>query len=427
MKVCGAGRIEKQSKDTYRIRFSLGRDPLTGKYKNTPWRTVQGSKETARRALEEYRRELESGLKIDKQNTTFSEFAQSMMDERRSMGNLAIATLDGDVYLLQHLNKYLGDLLLSEIDTSILKQVFIRLVQEDGMSQNRLHDVVVKAKHIFREAVLADIIIRNPAERIKTPKRPKPQRNSLTSEQLALLIRTLNDSVLDRNTVAVRIGVATGMRRGEVLALQWNNIDLDDCSITVSHAIDQYKRRKKPKTDAGIRKISIDPMTVEKLREWKVVQAQWLTDNGVKPTSSTYVCSNRRGEVCQPSRFYKWFKDFCVANGFGVYVDNEGNEIAPQKYNENGFPVDAEGRPYTRMNKKPKISTHYKGLKFHELRHTQATLLIANGVDIKTVQNRLGHAKAAMTLDFYAHAQEEQDRKAMSVFGGLMGVDTKIA
>ncbi|MDR3052412.1 MAG: tyrosine-type recombinase/integrase [Coriobacteriales bacterium] len=76
--------------------------------------------------------------------------------------------------------------------------------------------------------------------------------------------------------------------------------------------------------------------------------------------------------------------------------------------------------PYSRSNKQVKVKKHYVGLKFHELRHTQATLLIANGVDVKTVQERLGHARASTTLDFYAHADEERDRQAASLFSDIL-------
>jgi len=421
MKVNGSGCIEKRSKNSFRIRFNLGRNPLTGKYEHSPWRMVKGNKDDARRALEEYRREIEGGLRLDLQGITFSEFARVFMEERKNLGVLAEATLQGDETVIEkHLNKYLGDILIAEINSQLLKEVFIRLVQDDGVSQNRLHDIVMKAKHILREAVLADIIIRNPADKIKTPPRPKPIRNSLKKPEASRLVSAVDSRSLDRNSIALYLGIATGMRRGEILALQWNNIDLYDKSLRVTHALDPKKKRKEPKTAAGVRKISLDALTVEKLTEWKKLQEAWLKFNSVGLSEFTFVCSNCKGGACQPSRFYKWFKDFCVEHDFGQYVDANGNVFPKQRYNENGFPIDENGKCYTRMNKKPQGCKHYRGLKFHELRHTHATLLIANGVDIKTVQNRLGHSKAAMTLDFYAHAQEEQDRRATDLFSSLV-------
>jgi integrase len=72
------------------------------------------------------------------------------------------------------------------------------------------------------------------------------------------------------------------------------------------------------------------------------------------------------------------------------------------------------------LNKQVKVKKHYQGLKFHELRHTHASLLIGNGVDVKTVQERMGHARASTTLDFYAHGDEERDRQAANLFSNIL-------
>ncbi len=420
MKVKGAGHIEKRGKGSYRIRFCLGINSVTGKRKYTPWRSIHGTKADAQKALNEYRREIEGGLRLDLQDITFSEFAELFMQERRTLGVLSETTLKGDRWYVNHLNKYLDDVLLTDIDTLMLKDMFMQLLTEDGVSQTRLHDIVIKTKQILQEAVNAEILLRNPADKIKTPPRSKPKRNSLRDYEAGSLLKALDAMPLDRNTIAVYIGLATGMRRGEVLALQWNNIDFRSMHIDVTHSLDPYRRRIQPKTEAGYRRIFIDVHTTEKLKEWMSLQSTSLRQRGMKQSESTFVCSNRYGEACQPSRFYKWFKDFCVDNGFADYVDEDGRVLPKQQYDEFGVPVDENGRRYSRTNKKTRVKKHYRGLKFHELRHTHATLLIANGIDVKTVQNRLGHATSSMTLDFYAHAQEEQDRSATDLFSKIL-------
>ena len=89
---------------------------------------------------------------------------------------------------------------------------------------------------------------------------------------------------------------------------------------------------------------------------------------------------------------------------------------------ENGFGEQGRAIRYVDSHGIPRIKrTGYEGLKFHELRHTQATLLISNGADIKTVQNRLGHSTAALTMDIYAHAIEQNDREAADEIGELLG------
>jgi integrase len=260
----------------------------------------------------------------------------------------------------------------------------------------------------------------DPTLKLKTPPPAKPKRNSLKQKEAARLHAVLNSLPLNRNTLAVYIGLATGMRRGEVLALRWQNVDFDDMAINVTGSLNSKGNLKEPKTKAGYRKITLDNDTIDLLKKWKTSQAQALLKLGIGQADDTPVCSNRRGKFCYPNRFYRWFQNFCVDNGFAVFVDKDGVVLPRVRLNAKGHPVDAKGRCYTRGHKKPKPQQFYRGLKFHELRHTQATLLIASGIDIKTVQDRLGHACAAMTLDFYAHPVEARDREATEVFNNLL-------
>ncbi|MDR1183799.1 MAG: site-specific integrase [Coriobacteriales bacterium] len=420
MRVNGAGRIEKRGKNTWRIRFNIGRDRVSGRYRFSPWRTVHGNKSDAQHELEKYRNELESGWRMDSQDMTFSEFAELMQSERRILNTLAAGTLKDDDVMIAHLNRHIGDVLLADIDLMMLKELLVKLVQKDGITQSRLHKLVVKLKKILREALAADIIMRDPTLKLKTPPSTKPKRKSLSVSEAARLLDVLDALPADRNVIAVHIGLATGMRKGEVLGLTWGNVDLTNMAINVTASLDMTKKLKGPKSDAGYRKITLDSSMVARLDEWKSIQAEVLKKHNARLTNDTPVCSNRYGEFCQPSRFYKWFQTFCVNNDFAVFVDEEGNALPKPLLNANGHPVDKDGRCYTRGNKKPKARQFYRGLKFHELRHTQATLLIANGADIKTVQNRLGHAFASMTLDFYAHPVEERDRAATELFSNLL-------
>jgi integrase len=351
---------------------------------------------------------------------TFGQFAELFHQDRKNTGIVEEATLSAERTIIRALNQYLEDVALIDIDVLLLKEVMARMVSVDGKSISRMHDIVMKLKQIMKEAVVADIIIRDPTLKIKTPAKKKPIRKSLKQKEAIELYSVLAKMPLDRNTVAVYLGLATGMRRGEILGLFWEDVDLEDKTLNIAFAIDVKKNRKAPKSDAGIRRISIDDETVSRLKKWQQLQSQMLLANNVTLDPKTAVCSNAFGGVTEPSRFYNWFKNFCVDNGFGDWTDPEGNVLPKRRFNKQGFPVDEKGKPYSRSNKQKVVRKRYIGLKFHELRHTQATLLIANGVDIKTVQSRLGHSRASMTLDFYAHAQEKQDRAATTLFSELL-------
>lgn len=420
MKIKGNGTIEKRGKNKYRVRFNLGYDPEAEKYIHTPWRTVNGTKEDARREKENYRRELENGLSLDLEKATFSEYADAFHETRSALEGLAISTVDTEKYQIALLVRYLGDIRMRDINPNTVKSAFVKLVKDDGISQTRLHDITVKAKHIFECAVDDGAILVSPMRRIKAPKRSKPNRNSLKPSKARSLLDILDSSELSRNIVAVYIGLATGLRRGEVLALRWCNIDLDKLVIRVTHGIDKYGNLKDTKTDAGTRNLAIDRHTADKLAAWKTIQAAMLRAYGVVQTDDTFVCGTNTGGACSPDRFSKWFRSFCIKNHFAIYVDEQGNPLPEYRCNENGVEVDEQGKPFSRVNKKPTTKKYYSGLKFHELRHTQATLLLANGAPINTVQERLGHADASTTINIYGHALPEQDREAARLFSSLL-------
>ena len=186
---------------------------------------------------------------------------------------------------------------------------------------------------------------------------------------------------------------------------------------------EQYASDRKlraPKSSESIRKLKIDANLLETLASWKNAQAQLLGITS-EEQDDLPVISDTNGGLLDPDNYSRWFKSFCVKHNFGMWVDDKGNEIV-ERCNTRGFPVDANGVPYSRSNKRPK--RHYKGLKLHELRHTQATQLIASGVDLKTVQHRLGHASATLTMNQYAHALEESDRNASNVIELFMSPDS---
>lgn len=421
MKINGEGTVEKLGKNKYRVRFSLGWDPVSQSYPQSPWRIVRGTKEELRREKEKYRAELEGGLNIDFEGITFGEWTARFSDMRATLDDLSLSTIDTEKYQIRHLNRYLESVQMQDIDLSLMKDVLLLLVQKDHISRTLLHDVVVKAKQIFEAAIDEGVILKNPLRKYKTPRRSKPNRNSLSIEKAQILREILDVSHLDRNTIAVYIGLASGLRREETLALDWSNINLDNAVITITHHVDRYGRRLEgAKTDAGERTVSIDLHTNEKLKQWKMIQSGALRSNGVTQCEDTVVCGTKDGRVCTPDRFSKWFRSFCIKHHYAKYIDEEGNPLPEYRCNDKGVEIDVNGRPYSRVNKKPKIKKFYSGLKYHELRHTQATFLLSRGLPLRLVQERMGHADGATTMNIYGHALPEQDREAATVIGDLL-------
>ena len=153
------------------------------------------------------------------------------------------------------------------------------------------------------------------------------------------------------------------------------------------------------------------------------MQCDQLNAIGIEQGSDTPVITNKLGSFTDHSRFGKWWRDFCVENRFGCWTDGEGREIVTlmlgddaAPYSEcviewrdsQGWPCDSSGKRYSRSYKRPKISRHYEGLRFHELRHTHFTTRLADGMDIPTAQALGGWSSPDVLLNVYAHPVSER-------------------
>jgi integrase len=224
--------------------------------------------------------------------------------------------------------------------------------------------------------------------------------------------------------MAVWLILATGMRRTEALGLTWGCVDLGNAYVDVRQTLDKNgKVKMKTKTSKSIRRIPIDPDTVKRLKTWKAEQAEDFLSWGESLSAKSPIASSQVCGFIGLDNMGRWWRSFCAASGFGVYVDDDGNELPQQQCNGNNFPIDKNGKPHSRTNPKPELNKHYERLHLHGLRHTYASMLVASGVDFKTVQYLMGHASASTTLNLYAHVQEGQNRAASDLIGTLIKVE----
>ena len=388
----------------WKVRFDCGTNPITGK-REIISRTARGTKADARKLRDQIRAEHESGLAVDADKVTFREFAESWHHKRVNEGAVGAARLKREAGIIRDLNGYIGSMKLKNINAEVVENLYAqmradKLEQNGKVSSTTMNMVHKLLKQILAKAVDYDIILRNPCDRVEAPKIDVADRRSLTTseardfqaiveeaefeayeafgdmtrrEQRPTILRGLSSV---GNIIGVRIAFATGMRRGELMGLTWSHVDLENGHIRVAQSMTAFNELKEPKSEAGKRVIAIDPITVESLRTWKQFQADALAILELKQSKDTPVCCSDKGGFLNPTNYSRWWRAFAEAHGF-------------------------------------------KGLKLHELRHTQATQLVANGVDMKTVQYRLGHSSATLTMNLYAHALPENDEKAAALIGNL--------
>lgn len=401
----GEGCIQELKPGVWRVRVDFGVDPIT-KRRVVVSRNVHGTENKAKSVRKQILRDKEKGLNALAAKETFAGFASTWHDARVAAGEITRTRLEREKQIIKLLSSYIGSTKLKDIMPQTIDTLYSKIRKDKGSSGTTMHMYHVLLKQILSKAVDYDMILKNPCDRVDAPKSEAPERRSLTLEESFRLLENLDEAeevafktlgekearqtewgnLFGRSSLrglnvlgyimGTRIALNTGMRRGEVFGLCWGEVDLQNKKIEVKQALTSYGEIKPPKSKAGIRTVSIDADTLEHLAIWKERQKIELLKLGIKQGDKTPVSCGCTGGFVELHNFARWWSVF---------------------RKDIGFP----------------------DLKFHELRHTQATQLLANGVDVKTVQTRLGHSSAALTLDCYSHAIPKNDEAAAELIGEL--------
>jgi len=397
----GGSIIEVKRGEKYRIRFKY-QDTHTGEWQYAPQRTVKGNKERAREELAFYKHNYiaeKNDLITDK---TVGGYAREWHEYRVDMELAQPLTLDRENISIKRIEELFSGTLLVELTPKDIEKA-LRTLKDRGLSDCEIRRFFDKLNQIMKEALQRGDIKVSPCSQMKPPKKPKDRkRGSLTEDQVVQLATSLQTAPRNGKIVAVWLVLALGLRRGEALGLRWMDIDLEKSIVHIVNQYDKDHRLREPKCSSK-RDLSIaDGVTIDFLKEWKRMQSIEFFDCGEVPDDLP-VCTNEIGDFLDTAAFDKWRRRFFVELGLATYgevtvsYDSKGNK----RYRRKG----------------------YSGPCLHALRHTQATLLIAKGMDIKTVQHRLGHSSASMTIDTYAHAVPGKEQEVASTFGRILNLE----
>ena len=383
-----AGSIEKRGKNSYRLTVSEGFD-LNGK-PMIHRKTVHGTKKDAEVELAKFVTEVQNGLVIDGKSLKFYEFTEIW---KRDYGSKELAPSTYKRYcrmLETRLLPYFGHFYINKIKpTDIMKfydllEKDTQLVRKKGNNGSKTkkplsgktileHHRLLRA--MLHKAVYWQLIVTNPAERVQPPKARKPKRRSYDDEQTKILLENL-ELLPNEDTkykVAIILTVFTGVRLGELMGLEWQDVDFRNGIISINRS-SQYLSdmgvfTKVPKTESSIREIAIPEFIISLLEEYKLWYEDQKSLYGELWTNSDRLFVQADGKPMHPSSISKWFVKYVGTIGLPV-------------------------------------------INFHGLRHTNASLLVAQNVDIAVVSARLGHAQISTTLDFYVHPLLSHNRKA---------------
>ncbi len=359
------GHIERRGNKSWRLKFDIGTDPLTG-MRQTRRVTVKGTKKDAEEELNRLLHEIGEGTFVDPSKLTVTEYLDQWIKDY-ARPNVAPKTAERWTEICEkHLAVNLGTLPLKNLKPLHIQSYYTEALKtgrrdgNGGLAPRTVHHHHRVLFQALKQAVKWRIIPRNPVEDVDPPKVEQKEIRVLTTEEVV----TLTDATKKtRQHMPVILGLTTGMRRGEVLAVRWKDISLDNATLNVNQSLEQTKeglRFKEPKTKRSKRRITLSSLTVESLRRYRIAQMEERIALGLGRNDDGLVFTTLDGRTIKPNVFSKEFD---------------------------------------RITKRANLVE----VSFHVLRHTHITQLLKDGENVKVVSERAGHSSAATTLDIYGH------------------------
>jgi integrase len=327
-------------------------------------RYVSGrTKEEARRALREARANTDQGLLFDADNLKVGEYLDRWLADSVSDTVKATTFERYEQITRLHLKPVLGRVKLKALTPAHVRGLY-REKLEAGSSARTVRYIHTTLHKALKQAVMDGLIPRNATEAVKPPQPTREEMHPLTPEQAKLLLLQVAHESGDRLEALYVLAIHTGLRQGELLGLKWDDVDLDDGSLQVRRTLAITKNGSvftSPKTSGSRRSVKLTQRATEALRSH---------------------LKRQLGEIDRVGSLWS-------ENGL-IFAS------------ETGEPLDR--RAVTKLKFKPLLKrAGLPEIRFHDLRHTCATLLLTRNVNPKIVSEMLGHSTIAITLDTYSH------------------------
>ena len=384
----GEGSLRKRSDGRWEGRYTIGRDEATGKllYRNVLAKTQAECKAKLREAIRNTAQEAPAPKHIKSapkevatlvQRFTVAEWLRTWF-ELYSKPNLRETTQEQYTnFLEKHLIPNIGDIPLEKLTSLRIQKLYQdlrasgRVVQNQkagpGLSAKTVRNIHMLLHSALDQAVKEDLIKKNPTDGCSAPKPEKKEMRVIQPEQIGNYLQ----AAAERNVLPMfYLELTSGLRRGELLALLWTDLDVEKHTISVNKSVRCRQGELKvstPKTRHSIRTVVIPQQAVELL----------IQEHDRHPDNPYMFPSPVTGNMYHP---------------------------------------DTAGRIHKRILE----DCGMEHVRFHDLRHTFATLALQNGVDIKTLSSMLGHYSSGFTLDTYTHVTDKMQQEAAEKMGNFM-------
>jgi integrase len=343
--------------------------PLTGKWR---WEAPEGrnTKKNAEALLQKRQREIEDGVYSRRPDIAFSDFAQTWLEQHGL--NLKPTTRDFYKRIIDnHLQPYFQNVVLQRIAPAMCQDYKRVKIQDGKVSITTINRTITVLKKMLKDAVHWGYINRSPAEHMEGLRQTKFETQILTTEQ----IQTLLEAVPDRYRPLYETAILTGMRQGEIFALRWQDVDLDEGVIHVRKTYHEQFGEGEPKSQASIRYVDMPSELVRILSEHKA-HAEYVVDGETVP--------------------YNGDNDLV----FFTMSNEKHDRWKPVHLRRQNLLRRVHQPTLKRIRKTDK---DFPAIRFHDLRHSFGSLMVVLTGDVAYVSRQMGHSKVSTTFDLYAH------------------------
>jgi integrase len=370
------GHLQRRGERSWRLKYDIGSDAAGDR--QTRYVTLKGSKAEAQKEAAKVLAAVATGTHVDPSTETVTAFVERWLADWAD-DNVSNKTWVRYAQLLRkHLCARFGLVPIQKLRPADLQALYAATARAGLADRTRLH--LHRVIHtMLKHAVQWGVVARNVAGLVDAPRVKGKEIEILSPAQVSIVLQALRGK--PAYPIAA-LALGSGLRRSELLALRWSDVDLDGGSLRVEQSLEQTKRGglvfKAPKTRHGRRTVTLARSTIAVLREHRKVQQEHRLFFGLgKASNDALVFTSEDGSPYLPSTLTLQWKRAMRAFGLNVTL--------------------------------------------HSLRHAHASALIAAGLDVLTVSRRLGHGSPAITLGVYGHLFKHDDRAAAIMEAALNG------
>lgn len=368
-----AGSISKIG-NKYRVTFEVGKD-LEGK-RLREYITVHSRKE-AEKLLNEFEYNQNRNLMVQSSGMTFVETIHHWMDNYVRY-NCEETTIYGYRNILnKHIAPFFKTLELQKLQPGHIQQYYKHLMEEKGLSPNTVHKHHALIRKTLDYALKQQLVHRNVADAVSLPKRRRFEGKAYTKEQLIVLLERVKNTRLE---VPVNLAIHLGLRREEIVGLKWDYVDLDQRKIHIEEVRTSAGNKvitKLPKTDKSRQSLHMSDDLHYLLSDLKAKHEEMKILFGTEYDKSGYLYCHDNGKPYRVNSVTEKFKDFLEKNEF------------------------------------PKI-------RLHDLRHSFASVLHNEGVDLKSISEALGHSDIGTTNKIYTHVFDKTHKETLNLMSNAL-------